>query len=851
VAVVGVIEGQPEGETRLTECDGTDPYEHIVEVRVHGVSGTAPQDLLDRTSVRHVAGDRIAGFYRPVHRDEMRDHAPNAAGEDSGPGLEAYSWGGWTSGSRSRALWLPFFPFALVNVAPRMLPPSKSAATANVEPFDVPSDKNGVTRRHRVAYYLCRLLALSLTIQISFGAAYTGLVLVGGFCRAYPRSGATFFERALQPDPSGGRPPWLSTLLWLPGLLPSNRPRCFGFPDFLANFLASRGPGLQLLVGLAVPALFIVFLWIVSGRSIRRYEEVPAGGETLARHPEYVRTPLTRLDLWNGRLRVRRMRRIHVHTAGAAVVVMASSGGTQGVALLPVIFGLAIIGYSLVAVQFRIVESEPPTWEKLERWINWAVLGVATWLTVSHLLRAGNREPTPIDLQATVVRYNSYAFWIFVAQGVLVFGIFAVTLLIRVTPKAGLPPMRLWGMATFVFAFLGWLFGVMVTNAVIILSAAWLFTPGFSFTPATITGFVRTQRGMLGDSALSAGYGMLVAVGAIITIAIIATSVLGGVVFRDRIAYRRNSNIRRKRKMMLVARLIDFVTWFLMPFVCIMATFLILQAVGTWVEFRIWFLRPSSWRVEGGDVNAPPVAWGAFSVAAVLGIMIVVSAASMRSRGVRRGVGVLWDLACFWPRDVHPFAPPTYTERAVPELLRRLQAYDKAKVNVIIAAHSQGTVIAAAALLAAPRGSVRKVGLLTFGTVLDRLYSRMFPRFFDQQAFGELSRRLPENPVLSRGIAWSNLSRTTDYLGGAIPFPYRSDAEWSPRPEEKRLVDPYPLRAPADGVMPNPAGKHSNYWRDPVFQTHIGKIAQSFTPADDLCVPEPGGRGFPSEPRTL
>src|SRR5215212_5744375 len=65
------------------------------ELRVHGVSGTPTEDVLDRPLVSQVAGDSEAGFYRP--RTEY--------GGTLGPGgarLEAYRWGNLTAGAAAR-----------------------------------------------------------------------------------------------------------------------------------------------------------------------------------------------------------------------------------------------------------------------------------------------------------------------------------------------------------------------------------------------------------------------------------------------------------------------------------------------------------------------------------------------------------------------------------------------------------------------------------------------------------------------------------------------------------------------------------------------------------------------------
>src|SRR5690349_1337952 len=95
-----------------------------IELRVHGVSGTPPESLLDRPLVTQVGGDAIAGFYRPRLHEERTDDRPTpfAPARPKAPGMEGYNWGGLTSGSPGRALWLFLLPFTLINIAPRARP---------------------------------------------------------------------------------------------------------------------------------------------------------------------------------------------------------------------------------------------------------------------------------------------------------------------------------------------------------------------------------------------------------------------------------------------------------------------------------------------------------------------------------------------------------------------------------------------------------------------------------------------------------------------------------------------------------------------------------------------------------
>ena len=101
----------------------------------------------------------------------------------------------------------------------------------------------------------------------------------------------------------------------------------------------------------------------------------------------------------------------------------------------------------------------------------------------------------------------------------------------------------------------------------------------------------------------------------------------------------------------------------------------------------------------------------------------------------RRTIGVLWDVGTFWPRSYHPLSPPCYTERAVPELQRRMWWLHDNGGRVMLIAHSQGTVLAAAALVqpgCRPEGD--HPALITFGSPLCKLYSWGFPAYVDSRA---------------------------------------------------------------------------------------------------------------------
>src|SRR6201988_3819796 len=139
---------QTSGQDGCMAASGT-----VVELRVHGVSGTPPEALLGCPTefLEEVAGDKSAGFYR---RQPWLDDVTNGSPGAWRRGVGAYSWGWCTSGPATRAVWLLFLPFIFINRAHWMLPPATKQRFAAA-----------------VSVGLLRLMALSFTLTLMLAAA--------------------------------------------------------------------------------------------------------------------------------------------------------------------------------------------------------------------------------------------------------------------------------------------------------------------------------------------------------------------------------------------------------------------------------------------------------------------------------------------------------------------------------------------------------------------------------------------------------------------------------------------------------------------------------------------------------
>jgi hypothetical protein len=156
---------------------------------------------------------------------------------------------------------------------------------------------------------------------------------------------------------------------------------------------------------------------------------------------------------------------------------------------------------------------------------------------------------------------------------------------------------------------------------------------------------------------------------------------------------------------------------------------------------------------------------GVFALGALAGGLLraVYNAATAPEAG--RQLGVLADLACFWPREAHPIVPPCYAMKVAPELAARTVTHlGTPGTRVVLIGESHGSLlvaVAAARLLnSLNEPERRRIGVVTVGSQLQWAYTRAFPAVMPFEALGALAGEL--------GTRWRSLCRGTDPLGGAV-----------------------------------------------------------------------------------
>ena len=139
----------------------------------------------------------------------------------------------------------------------------------------------------------------------------------------------------------------------------------------------------------------------------------------------------------------------------------------------------------------------------------------------------------------------------------------------------------------------------------------------------------------------------------------------------------------------------------------------------------------------------------------------------------RRAIGGVWDVATFWPRAFHPFAPPAYSARAVPELRARIKTWlADPKHRLVLSAHSQGVPLTMAVLTQLEPAELARVAYISHGSPTGALYGTFFPAYYGPKRVHQLGALLRNST--GQTIRWRNLWRITDWTGGyAFPPPRR------------------------------------------------------------------------------
>jgi hypothetical protein len=166
--------------------------------------------------------------------------------------------------------------------------------------------------------------------------------------------------------------------------------------------------------------------------------------------------------------------------------------------------------------------------------------------------------------------------------------------------------------------------------------------------------------------------------------------------------------------------------------------------------------------------------FGRWLLAASVSLLLTVLVYRSFQVSARAKVGMIWEILTFWPRRFHPFAVRPYAERAVPELESRILHHREEGRPVEVCAHSQGAVLAYAALTElafwnenAARNITPGVALVTFGAPLKHIYARFFPGYFKPGGFKDLGDQLFK-PAGNLKWAWRNFYRRTDYVGRGL-----------------------------------------------------------------------------------
>ena len=855
----------------------------FTELRIHGVSGSTGPVMLEHPAALQVAGDSTTMFYRRW--------TPAACGGAGVPWkLEAYSWGGLTESPLASACWLLFAPFMFYNVAHFALPPQPGHSLERVrQPAPGPAadtlpgaalpaeavpggplpagtavretapetgsaaadggrpagrapalflDRDG---RHAVAAALLRLLAFSATLQFT-------TVLV-----------AILVSSAALQAPNAHLPSWLTWFAVWPA-------------------------GGRVALALAVVALVIGLMWLVSVKTAHLYEARVSQARPLVNE----QWPLTQTRFWRGRELVQRQRSLHAGGALAFTALIVSRPGPHmgnGRLALLVVSAL-VLALTAVSLCLPLADRHNVTMADRTARVGGAP-GEATrgtlWCRLMLVCGAGVfiggffTSGWPAENRfshRTVPGFTNACAFLLVAQAVLLV-VLAVAgwKLARSAPaqdKATQPFAG--GHLAALFALLAVLLGGVFGAVATLFATRVLGTPvpsGIAFRPPPanalqvpwpIYAFAAAPLGLAAGLIISAAWVFYTwrkrASG------FAAPGPAGSPVarfygsnFGDADAEGFPGTRTRIARAWATGLLVDQAA-----VVALWAAAGMVAAAG-WAEIYA--------AVGAGHSVIDQQLHGFAALESLVGLflaglLVALLRADYSDPARRKTIGAIWDVGTFWPRASHPFAPPCYAERAVPELVDRARILtgtvshdpaDPARQQiaahlrnasyadsphlslppspVLLTGYSQGSVIAPAVVAQLPGDTLQRTALLTLACPLRRLYGRAFPAYFGLEPRRTLAQLL-DNQAGPPARRWKNLVRRTDYIGSWIfadPAPGDPDPGQIQPGVDQPCWDPVSLSADLDRTAPA-IHYHSGFWPDPrVTQLgrHLGETSFRLT----------------------
>ena len=830
--------------------DTTMTAEQVTELRIHGVSGSDGPTMLEHPQALQVSGDAVAGFFRRW--------SPDGPGKPGVPWkLEAYSWGGLTEAPLASASWLLLAPFMMYNVAYFMLPSTAAGSEPAVIQEPVPHLRRD--RGHQIAHALLRLLAMAATVQfVSAAAAVT-----------------------------------MSTVAWQ-----AAGPVHLLLPNWMGWYGAWTA-GWRVALAMASVGLIIALLWWISVTTASKYE-----ARTSVAQPELNEAwPLMQPGFWRGQALVGRQRALHVAAAGASVALIAvlpaghpAAARWVAIGLAAAVLAAAVVSstlpladrYTVTTVHGGMTNGEEPgggtpRGGRADQWCKGLLIAALATLVISALVsgwtdRQHGRQPGALP------GLPGFLAVLLVAQAVLLI-LLMVTVMVLArrahdtdtdtdadadgnADRSRRP--YLGGNLTTLVAALGFALGGLLSAVINLGVTRLLGTPepsGFHFTPAPVDAlavpwpvfaFGAAPVGLLIGAIAAAGvlflryrrnsreFGATKGDAPSPVAAAYAASTAGGAGGSDgnEKAYQRNHHaIARAWAMGLIVDDAD-----------------VAAALAVGGSLVLVLAAEIAAVADVGAAGHPSRLYDAWHGAAALVSLIVIAVAAWlvtllrqaySNPAKRKTIGALWDVGTFWPRAVHPLAPPCYAERAVPEVVDRIRlltghftnepadvAYLKYQAGLpnlertvgltvppgplLLTGYSQGSVIAPAVIAQLPEDVLPDVALLTLACPARRLYGRAFPAYFGPPQLTELARLLeakvpgesltPGQP----GGRWKNLRRRSDFIGSWIfaePFPRLSDADLHHNIDQP-CWDPVIL-VPDANPTPPPTHRHSQWWQDP------------------------------------